>query len=89
MFCFETFWLFDFPFYFVQIAPFWYNDVDAFTTVDNSAFIRETQLQCADLIPNSGIAVTMDIGDKFCIHPPKKKEVWEDMKKVMKALGSA
>jgi len=65
----------DFPFYFVQIAPYWYNDLDAFTTVDNSAFIRETQLQCADLIPNSGIAITMDIGDKFCIHPPKKKEV--------------
>ncbi len=65
----------DFPFYFVQIAPYWYNDVDAFTTVDNSAFIRETQLQCVDLIPNSGIAITMDIGDKFCIHPPKKKEV--------------
>lgn len=65
----------DFPFYFVQIAPYWYNDVDAFTTVDNSAFIRETQLQCVDLIPNSGIAITLDIGDKFCIHPPKKKEV--------------
>jgi len=65
----------DFPFYFVQIAPYWYNDLDAFTTVDNSAFIRETQLQCVDLIPNSGIAITMDIGDKFCIHPPKKKEV--------------
>jgi len=65
----------DFPFYFVQIAPYWYNDIDAFTTVDNSAFIRETQLQCVDLIPNSGIAITLDIGDKFCIHPPKKKEV--------------
>ena len=65
----------DFPFYFVQIAPYWYNNVDAFATAENSAFIRETQLQCADLIPNSGIAVTMDIGDKLCIHPPKKKEV--------------
>lgn len=65
----------DFPFYFVQIAPFWYNNMDAFTTAENSAFIRETQLQCADLIPNSGIAITMDIGDKLCIHPPKKKEV--------------
>jgi sialate O-acetylesterase len=65
----------DFPFYFVQIAPYWYNDLDAFTTAGNSAFIREAQLLCADLIPNSGIAITMDIGDKFCIHPPKKKEV--------------
>ena len=64
----------DFPFYYVQIAPYWYSN-DAFASSENSAFIRETQLQCLDLIPNSGIAVTMDIGDQFCIHPPKKKEV--------------
>lgn len=65
----------DFPFYYAQIAPFMYGDNEVFTTSDNSAFIRETQLQCLDLIPNSGMAVTMDIGDDFCIHPPKKKEV--------------
>lgn len=65
----------DFPFYFVQIAPYWYNDIEAYSTAENSAFIRETQLQCVDLIPNSGIAITMDIGDELCIHPPKKKEV--------------
>jgi sialate O-acetylesterase len=65
----------EFPFYYVQIAPFWYNDTEVFAGAENSAFIRETQLQCVDLIPNSGIAVTMDIGDKLCIHPPKKKEV--------------
>ena len=65
----------DFPFYYVQIAPYWYNDSEAYETAENSAFIREAQLQCMDLIPNSGMAVTMDIGDEFCIHPPKKKEV--------------
>ncbi len=65
----------DFPFYYVQIAPYWYNDFDAFATAENSAFIREAQLQCLDLIPNSGMAVTMDIGDDYCIHPPMKKEV--------------
>jgi len=67
----------DFPFYFVQIAPYWYNNIDAFSTVENSAFIREVQLQCVDLIPNSGMAVTIDIGDKLSIHPPKKIEVAE------------
>ncbi|HKK81580.1 MAG TPA: hypothetical protein VJ909_04985, partial [Prolixibacteraceae bacterium] len=41
----------------------------------NSTFIREAQLECLDLIPNSGIAITMDIGDEYCIHSPKKKEV--------------
>jgi len=66
----------DFPFYYVQIAPFMYDDNnDAFHDFQNSAFIREAQLQCVDLIPNSGIAITMDIGDDYCIHPPKKKEV--------------
>lgn len=66
----------DFPFYYVQIAPYIYdNDNEAFQTLYNSAFIREAQLQCLDLIPNSGIAITMDIGDDHCIHPPKKKEV--------------
>ena len=67
----------DFPFYYAQIAPYMYGDNEVFATSDNSAFIRETQLQCLDLIPNSGIAVTMDIGDDYCIHPPKKKEVAE------------
>ncbi|MBD0778016.1 sialate O-acetylesterase [Maribacter sp. ANRC-HE7] len=65
----------DFPFYYVQIAPFIYDGNEVFSTANNSAFIRETQLQCLDLIPNSGMAVTMDIGDDYCIHPPKKKEV--------------
>lgn len=65
----------DFPFYYVQIAPFLYGNNHEFDSVDNSAFIRETQLQCLDLIPNSGIAITMDIGDDYSIHPPKKKEV--------------
>jgi sialate O-acetylesterase len=68
----------DFPFYYVQIAPFYYRaDSAAFQTVQNSAFIRESQLQCLDLIPNSGIAITMDIGDEYSIHPPKKREVAE------------
>jgi sialate O-acetylesterase len=65
----------DFPFYYVQLAPFTYKDNNVFQTSENSAFIRETQLQCLDLIPNSGIAITMDIGEADFIHPPKKKEV--------------
>jgi sialate O-acetylesterase len=65
----------DFPFYYVQIAPFWYGDNAVYSTSSNTAFIREVQLQCADIIPNSGIAITMDIGEEFYIHPPKKKEV--------------
>ena len=59
----------EFPFYYVQIAPYEYGKST------NSAYIREAQLHCLDLIPNSGMAVTMDIGAEYFIHPPKKKEV--------------
>ena len=65
----------DFPFYYVQIAPFNYGGNAVFSVEENSAFIREVQLQCADLIPNSGVAIAMDIGEQHCIHPAKKKEV--------------
>jgi len=65
----------NFPFYYVQIAPYIYGNNNEYQTSDNSAFIREAQLECLDIIPNSGIAITMDIGDEHCIHPPKKKEV--------------
>jgi sialate O-acetylesterase len=65
----------EFPIYYVQIAPHIYQGNDALVDKKNSAFQREAQLQCLDLIPNSGIAITMDIGAKDFIHPPKKKEL--------------
>ena len=65
----------DFPFYYVQISPFLYGNNNAVKKGENSAFIREAQMQCLDKIPNAGIAITLDIGDQFFIHPPKKKEV--------------
>lgn len=65
----------EFPFYYVQIAPYLYGNNTVFQSVENSAFIREAQLECLNLIPNSGMAITMDIGDAKNIHPPKKKEV--------------
>lgn len=65
----------EFPFYYAQIAPYIYGGNDAFADAANTAFIREAQLQSLDLIPNSGIAITMDIGKMNRIHPPKKKEV--------------
>jgi len=66
----------NFPFYFAQIAPFSYGkSKEAFETSENSAFIRESQLKCSEIIANSGIAITMDLGDETSIHPPSKKEV--------------
>lgn len=65
----------DFPFYFAQIAPFVYGNNNAYSVDSNSVFMREAQQHCVDLIPNSGIAITIDLGDAYSIHPPKKKEV--------------
>ncbi|MEQ8239391.1 MAG: sialate O-acetylesterase [Cyclobacteriaceae bacterium] len=63
----------DFPFYFVQIAPFPYR-AGKLKAV-NTAFMREAMAECVDLIPNSGIAITTDIGDEKRVHPAFKKEV--------------
>jgi sialate O-acetylesterase len=60
-----------FPFYFVQIAPYWYNNSKAI----NSAIQRDEQLKASLIIPNSGMISTMDIGEEKCIHPAEKETV--------------
>lgn len=59
----------DFPFYFCQIAPYDYSLID-WTT--NSALLREQQSKAELIIPNSGMAVLMDAGLEYGIHPRKK-----------------
>jgi sialate O-acetylesterase len=59
----------DFPFYFVQIAPFDYGG-----DVGEAAELREAQLMTLSL-PNTGMVVTLDIGDPRDIHPRNKREV--------------
>jgi len=58
----------DFPFYFVQIAP--YEPVKV-----NSAFLREAQLQTMLTVKNTGMVVTMDAGEQKLIHPSNKEVV--------------
>ena len=59
------------PFYYVQLAPYSYDDPDGFS----ASLIREAQMLCLDDIPYSGMAVTMDIGDAGTIHPADKETV--------------
>lgn len=61
----------DFPFYFVQIAPFAYK-----TEPVSAAFLREAQTMALQA-PNTGMVVTMDIGNFSNIHPKQKKPVGE------------
>lgn len=59
------------PFYFVQIAPFPYNDPNSF----ESGYFCEAQAKTLETIPYSGMAVTCDIGEAGTIHPCRKQEV--------------
>ncbi len=58
----------DFPFYWVQIAPFNYGENS------KSYVIRNAQRQTLS-VPNTGMAVTLDIGTVDNIHPPDKQDV--------------
>ena len=39
--------------------------------------VREAQLRVSREVPNVGLAVTLDLGEKFDIHPPRKRAVGE------------
>ena len=69
----------DMPFYFVQIAPYNYAQLPSSPTGGkyNSAYLRDAQRKSVAKIPNSGMAVTMDIGEEKNIHPAAKKQVGE------------
>lgn len=59
-------WGYDFPFYFVQLSamdnPLW-------------PYFRDSQRKLQQRIPNSGMAVSSDLGDSLNVHPTRKKEV--------------
>lgn len=57
----------EWPFYYVQIAPNVYKDV-----ADSIPLLYEAQSRAMTLIPNSGMAVSVDAGSMKTIHPPDK-----------------
>jgi sialate O-acetylesterase len=67
----------DFPFYYTQIAPYDYAQLPPYHQGGkyNSAFLRDVQRLDESKIPNSGMAVTMDIGEQSTIHLPQKEPV--------------
>jgi sialate O-acetylesterase len=56
------------PFYYVQIAPYQYGEET------KSQLLREAQFETLTE-PNTGMVVTLDIGDPENIHPANKQEV--------------
>jgi sialate O-acetylesterase len=65
----------DFPFYYCQIAPFDYTGID--WAKYNSALLREQQMKAEKLIDNARMAVLLDAGLEYCIHPRKKRQAGE------------
>jgi sialate O-acetylesterase len=67
----RTYWGEELPFYFVQIAPYKYTGV----LKSESAELRYAQFLAQKSIKNSGMVVTLDIGEVNNIHPGRKREV--------------
>ena len=61
----------DFPFYWVQIAPYEHGNSKG----AHAACFRDTQRKCLKTIKNGGMAVTMDIGVEKDVHPRDKQDV--------------
>jgi sialate O-acetylesterase len=59
------------PFYFVQIAPYGYSNLEA------AAKLRQAQYNVMKTVEHTGMAVTIDLGDMNNIHFTHKKEVGE------------
>ena len=66
-------WGYTFPFYFTQIAPFAYNG-NSDRSNDQSQKLRDAQRKSLSL-EQTGMAVTLDIGNNFNIHPANKQDV--------------
>ena len=63
----------EFPFYYCQIAPYDYSLIDW----KNSQYLREQQAMAETMIPNARMAVLMDAGLEYGIHPRKKRQAGE------------
>jgi len=68
-------WGAEFPFFYVQLAPYGYTNMGWSPDQTQAARFREVQQQCMSDIPRSGMVATTDIGAVHTIHPPDKKTV--------------
>lgn len=66
----------DIPFYFVEIAPYWQDDLQGTA----AALLREQQKRAQSIIPNSALVCTNDLvypWETKQIHPTQKRQVGE------------
>src|SRR5207248_11096719 len=74
----------DFPFLFVQLAPFAANN-DANGVIWPE--LREAQLYTTQKVPNTAMAVITDVGDEKDIHPKQKEPVGARLALAAEALA--
>lgn len=65
----------DFPFYYVQLAPYLRAGKKTLDIQDIIPVFREMQAHATNHIKNSGIAILTDIGSESTVHPPEKEAV--------------
>lgn len=63
------------PFLFAQIAPYDYNTNNNNDYNITAPLLWESQMRAMKSIPNSDIAVNVDLGSAFYIHPPYKQKL--------------
>ena len=66
-------WGYEFPFYITQLAS--YTDYQTVPCESSWAELREAQDIASRVTASTGMAVTIDIGDAYDIHPKNKQEV--------------
>lgn len=80
----ERFQVGDFPFLIVSLAN--YNPLQKDPVQPGWAEIRESQWRTVRKVPNTGLAMTIDIGDGGNIHPKNKQEVGRRLSLVARNL---
>jgi sialate O-acetylesterase len=63
-------WGYDFPFCYVQLAPFKGNQRDL--SGESWAWLRDAQRRCLEEVPNTGMVVITDAGEANDVHPQAK-----------------
>lgn len=70
----------DLPFYFVQMPSFYWNNPDP-KAFDYAEF-REAQANILKVVPNTGMAITLDDNVPMILHPRNKKPVGERLAQI-------
>jgi sialate O-acetylesterase len=73
----------DFPFLFVQLAPYWDSDSNGVRYAE----LRDSQLHTMATVKNSSMAVITDYGDEKDIHPKQKQPVGERLSTAARAMA--